>query len=129
MLEKFEYEFNSEDAEFLLKVINKDLSSLDDYLLFHLAVIDKTITVLKRNSDLVINVDALKEMSEAYLISDKVLTLMEKRKESIHLEESKLESVKTNAKSIVNGVESIAKLNKEHLINKDALLLFFYLSS
>ena len=94
-----------------------------------MAVIDKTITVLKRNSDLVINVDALKEMSEAYLISDKVLTLMEKRKESIHLEESKLESVKTNAKSIVNGVESIAKLNKEHLINKDALLLFFYLSS
>lgn len=124
-----EYDFTSEDAEFLLEVINKDSSSLNEHLLFNLKVIDRTLTRLNEEPDSAVKVDSLKKMSEVYLLSDKVLTLIARRRKSIKLESSKLESIKINAEAVVNGIDKVAEINKEHLIKKDALLLFFYLAS
>lgn len=124
-----EYDSTSEDAEFLLEVINKDSSSLNEHLLYNLKVIDRTLTKLNEEPNSAVKVDSLKLMAEVYLLSDKVLTLISKRRKSIKLESSKLESIKINAESVVNGIEKVAELNKEHLIKKDALLLLFYLAS
>ena len=129
MLKNFEYDFSSEDAEFLLEVINKDSSSLNEYLLFHLDVIDQTLNRLNEKPNSAVQISAIKEMFEVYILSDKVLTLISKKRKSIKLKSSEVESVKINAKSIVNGVEKVAELNKEHLIKKDALILFLYLAS
>lgn len=129
MLKNFEYDFSSKEAEFLLKVINNDFSSLNEYLLFHLEVIDVALTKLKEEPNSAVEVSAVKELFDVYLLADKVLTLTDKRRKSIKLKNSKFEAIKTNAKSVVNGVEKVAELNKEHLIKKDALTFFIYLSS
>ena len=129
MLKNFEYDPTSEDADFLLEVINKESSNLNEYFLFHLDVINQSLIRLKEKPNSAVQISSAKEMFEVYLLSDKVLTLISKKRKSIKLKSSEVESIKINAKSIVNGIEKVVELNKEHLIKFDALTFFIYLAS
>lgn len=128
MLENFQYDFTSEDADFLLEVINKDATNLNEYLLFHLEVINESLTTLKEASNSVVQVSAIKNMFEAFLISDKVVTLITKRRSSINLTSSEIDNLKINAESVVNGIKKVAEINKKHIDKIDAITLFIYLA-
>ena len=122
MLEDFIYNVNSEDAKALINLINEDGADLNSFFLFTLEVINHSIETLEGTSNSVVDF-------EAYLIADKVFNLIKQKRKKIKLEASIIESLKVNAKSVVNGVEKVAELNKKNMLEHDPLTLLIYLAT
>ena len=129
MLEDFIYNVNSEDAKALINLINEDGADLNSFFLFTLEVINHSIETLEGTSNSVVDIEAIKKFFEAYLIADKVFNLIKQKRKKIKLEASIIESLKVNAKSVVNGVEKVAELNKKNMLEHDPLTLLIYLAT
>lgn len=127
MLEDFVYNVNSEESKSLLKIINEEGAELNQFFLFNLEVINYSLEKLEESSSSVIEVSAVKKLVHCYLLADKIVNIIEKKRKKIKLEASVIKNLKINAKSVVNGVEKIAELNKKNMVNNDALTLFLYL--
>ena len=127
MLEDFVYNVNSEESKSLLKIINEEGAELNQFFLFNLEVINYSLEKLEESSSSVIEVSAVKKLVHCYLLADKIVNIIEKKRKKIKLEASVIKNLKINAKSVVNGVEKIAELNKKNMVNNDALTLFIYL--
>jgi len=127
MLEDFFYNVASEDAEAVLKMINEDNKELNQYFLFHLEVINQSIETLTGTTNSVIEISAVKHLVECYLLADKVVNLIQKRRKKIKLKSSMVKTLKINAESVVNGIEKVAEYNKNNMVKTDALTLFLYM--
>ena len=127
MLEDFIYNIDSEEAKTLLKIINEEGAELNQFLLFNLEVINYSLEKLEEESSSVIEVGAVKKLVHCYLLADKVLNILEKKRKKIKLEASVIDNLKINAESVVNGIEKVAELNKKNMVKIDALTLFIYL--
>lgn len=129
MFEKFTYEkLDSEEAEELTEIINTEASDLSEFLLFHLKVVDSTIEELNSESSSLVQTSAIKYMLEAVFMAKKIITIIEQKKATIKITSSELESILINAKSLINGIEKVAELNKKHMLETDPSELLIYLS-
>lgn len=129
MFEKFTYEkLDSEEAEELTEIINTEASDLSEFLLFHLKVVDSTIEELNSESSSLVQTSAIKYMLEAVFMAKKIITIIEQKKATIKITSSELESILINAKSLINGIEKVAELNKKHMLETDPSELLVYLS-
>lgn len=129
MFENFTYEkLDSEEAEELTEIINTEASDLSEFLLFHLKVVDSTIEELNSESSSLVQTSAIKYMLEAVFMAKKIITIIEQKKATIKITSSELESILINAKSLINGIEKVAELNKKHMLETDPSELLIYLS-
>ena len=128
MFENFTYEkLDSEEAEDLIEVVNAEASDLSTYLLFHLEVINSTIEELKKDNAKLVQISAINVMLQAVFMAKKLLALIDGRRTSIKITTSEVESIKINAKAIINGIEEVAVLNKEHMLKVDPEELLVYM--
>lgn len=128
MFNNFTYEkLDSEEAEDLIEVVNTEASDLSTYLLFHLEVINSTIEELKKDNAKLVQVSAITVMLQAVFMAKKLLALIDGRRTSIKITTSEVESIKINAKAIINGIEEVAVLNKEHMLKVDPEELLVYM--
>lgn len=129
MFEKFTYEeLDSDEAKDLLKIINNESSVISEYLLFHLKVIDYTLEELNSENANLVQTSAIKDMLKAVFMAKKIITIIEQKKATIKITSSELESILINAKSLINGIEKVAELNKKHMLETDPSELLVYLS-
>lgn len=129
MFEKFTYEeLDSDEAKDLLKIINNESSVISEYLLFHLKVIDYTLEELNSENANLVQTSAIKDMLKAVFMAKKIITIIEQKKATIKITSSELESILINAKSLINGIEKVAELNKKHMLETDPSELLIYLS-
>lgn len=128
MFNNFTYEkLDSEEAEDLIEVVNTEASDLSTYLLFHLEVINSTIEELKKDNAKLVQVSAITVMLQAVFMAKKLLALIDGRRTSIKITTSEVESIKINAKAIINGIEEVAVLNKEHMLEVEPEELLVYM--
>ena len=128
MFNNFTYEkLDSEEAEDLIEIVNTEASDLSTYLLFHLEVINSTIEELKKDNAKLVQISAINVMLQAVFMAKKLLALIDGRRSSIKITSSEVESIKINAKAIINGIEKVAVLNKEHMLKVDPEELLVYM--
>ena len=129
IFEKFTYEeLDSDEAKDLLKIINNESSVISEFLLFHLKVIDYTLEELNSENVNLVQTSAIKDMLKAVFMAKKIITIIEQKKATIKITSSELESILINAKSLINGIEKVAELNKKHMLETDPSELLVYLS-
>ena len=128
MFDNYTYEeLDSEEAKDLIKVINTEASTLSDFLLFNLNVVNITIEELSSDKSKLVQTSAIGSLLEVVFMAKKVVTLIEEKKASIKITSSEIESILINCKAIINGVETIGKLNKENMLKTDSSELLVYL--
>ena len=66
-------------------------------------------------------------MLQAVFMAKKLLALIDGRRTSIKITTSEVESIKINAKAIINGIEEVAVLNKEHMLEVEPEELLVYM--
>lgn len=119
---------NSEEITDLIKVINEEASDFNNFLLFHLEVINVSIEQLSNENAKLIELSAIRELVRTVYLAKKVEVIFSERKEELKITSSEMESIKMNAEAVVNGVEKIAVLNKENMLEVDPTVLLVYLT-
>ena len=95
-------------------------------MLFHLEVLDETITKLKEGNSLVAS-SVIHIILFIDFIASSILDLTEAEEEHIKLPTSELETLRINCRSINNAVEKVAELQVNKLKTlepKDVLVAF-----
>lgn len=129
IFKEFTYEkLDSEEAEGLIDIINTDSSSITNFLIFNLNAVNVSIEQLLKNDSVLIQTSAVTGLLEAVFYAKKLVAIINGRRSSIKLTSSEVDSILINAKSIINGVEKIAVLNKEHMLATEPSELFVYLA-
>ena len=119
---------NSEEITDLIKVINEEASDFNNFLLFHLEVINVSIEQLSNENAKLIELSAIRELVRTVYLAKKVEVIFSERKEELKITSSEMESIKMNAEAVVNGVEKIAVLNKKNMLEVDPTVLLVYLT-
>ena len=129
MFDNYTYEkLDSEEAKTLTEIVNTEASTLSDFLLYHLEVINSTIEKLKSNESILVETSAISILLDVAFMSKKIITLINEKTDSIKITSSEVESFLINCNAVVNGVETIGKLNKEHMLETDSSDLLVYLA-
>lgn len=108
----------------MIKTINTDGTNFNSFLLKSLEMLTDTITELEKGN--LIIASSVIDVILALEFSAKILTLIiEQKKEEIKRLPSEVDSILINAKSILNAVETIRKLQAEKLkeLTPDELLI------
>ena len=114
---------NSEESNNIINILNNDSSDFNSFLKFHLEAINNSIESLTK-TDLLVDTNSIKIMFKTYLLARDVIKVIENENTSI---KTNVESIKLNCKSIINGVEKVAELNKKNMMALDSQDIFFYI--
>lgn len=127
--ELFYKDYDSEEITDLIEVINEEASEFNQFLLFNLEVINESITQLSTDKTKLIELPAVRQLAETLYLAKKLEAIFSERSEEIKLTSSESESIKINAEAIVNGVEKVAELHKENMLEVPSAVLFIYLTT
>lgn len=119
---------NSEEITDLINAINEDSSEFNNFLLFHLEVIDHSIKKLSESETSVLELSAIKQLVGTLYLAKKIEVVFNERLEDLKIPTSEKESIKLNGESIVNGIEKVAEYNKKNMMATDSSTLLIYLS-
>ena len=114
---------NSEESNNIINILNNDSSDFNSFLKYHLEAINVSIESLNK-TDFLVNTNSIKIMFKTYLLARDVIKVIENENTSI---KTNVESIKLNCKSIINGVEKVAELNKKNMMALDSQDIFFYI--
>ena len=120
---------DSEEVTDLIKIINEETSEFNSFLLFQLDVINISIERLSESKSKIIELPAIKELVYILYLSKKVLAIFSERNEEIKVTSSDVTSIKINAEAIINGVGTIAELQKKNMLEVPSGVLFIYLTT
>ena len=120
---------DSEEVTDLIKIINEETSEFNSFLLFQLDVINISIERLSESKSKIIELPAIKELVYVLYLSKKVLAIFSERNEEIKVTSSDVTSIKINAEAIINGVGTIAELQKKNMLEVPSGVLFIYLTT
>ena len=121
--------YNSEEITDLIKIIHEDPSEFNQFLLFNLEVINESIEQLSTDKAKLIELSAVKQIVGTLYLAKKIESIFSERSEEIKLTSSESESIKINAEAIVNGVEKVAELQKENMLEVPSAVLLVYLTT
>lgn len=122
-------DFDSEEITELIKVINEESSEFNTFLLFHLDVINTSIEQLSTDKTKIIELSAIKELVSTLYLAKKVEAIFIERRKEIKLTSSEADSIKINAEAIINGIEKVAELQKNNMLEVPSGVLFIYLTT
>lgn len=120
---------DSEEIADLISIINEEPSDFNQFLLFHLEVIDKSIEDLSSETTKIIELSAVREIVRTLYLAKKIEAIFSERRKDIKITTSEAESIKINAKAIVNGVQKIADLQKKNMLDVPSSVLLVYLTT
>lgn len=122
-------DFDSEEITELIQVINEESSEFNTFLLFHLDVINTSIEQLSTDKTKIIELSAIKELVSTLYLAKKIEAIFIERRKEIKLTSSEADSIKINAEAIINGIEKVAELQKNNMLEVPSEVLFIYLTT
>ena len=100
--------------EDMITTLNTEATKFNSFLIYSLTILNDVIEELEKGNTIIAasNVDYI--LAFEFMAKNLVL-IVEHKKEDLKINSSELESILINAKSILNAVESIRKLQTEKL--------------
>ena len=100
--------------EDMITTLNTEATEFNSFLIYSLTILNDVIEELEKGNTIIAasNVDYI--LAFEFMAKNLVL-IVEHKKEDLKINSSELESILINAKSILNAVESIRKLQTEKL--------------
>ena len=120
---------DSEEINELVKIINEEASEFNQFLLFHLDVINTSIEQLSTDKTKIIELSAVKELVGTLVLAKKIEIIFSERSKDIKITSSEVDSIKINAEAIINGLDKVAELQKKNMLEVPPSILLVYLTT
>lgn len=120
---------DSEEINELVKIINEEASEFNQFLLFHLDVINTSIEQLSTDKTKIIELSAIKDLVGTLYLAKKIEVIFSERSKDIKITSSEVDSIKINAEAIINGLDKVAELQKKNMLEVPPSILLVYLTT